>query len=148
MSRNAGLYESLLGRQQEAWGDFQNNQLQGLALSPQTQQMGYYDANMLANIGGAQQGLNQSILDQNYNNFLERRDWRANQLGLLGNALSAATGGSSNTTMTAPNMNRASPWTGALGGAATGAAIGSAVPVIGTGVGALIGAGLGYFGSR
>lgn len=78
LSRNAGLYEALYGRQQDAWNSYQGRQLQALALAPQTQQSGYYDANMLANIGGAQQGLNQSILDQNYANFLEGRDWGPN----------------------------------------------------------------------
>lgn len=114
--------------------------MQGLALSPQTQAAGYYDANQLAGIGGAQQGLNQSIYDQNIANFLEQRDWKSNQLGLLSNALSAATGGSSNTTMTAPNTNRPNPWAGAAGGAAAGSAFGP--------WGALIGAGVGYLGAR
>lgn len=82
--RQVGLAEADINRRTDIATDYQARQLQALALAPQTQQLGFTGANMLANIGGAQQGLNQSILDQNYANFLEGRDWRTNQLGILG----------------------------------------------------------------
>lgn len=148
LARNAGLSESLLGRQQGAWNDFQGRQMQGLALAPQTQQMGFFDAQQLAGIGGAQQEMNQSQLSQAYQNFLEQRDWGANRLGLLGSALGTINGGFQNGAVTSPNLNRPNPWVGAAGGAATGAGMGMAAGPVGAGVGALIGAGLGYFGSR
>lgn len=145
--RQVGLDESYLQRQQAAWDSSQGRILQGIGMAPALDQAGYYGANQLAGVGDANQGLTQRVLDNNYNNWLEARDWQANQQGLLGNALNSINGGFQNGTATAPRAG-SSPWAGALGGAASGAAIGSAVPVIGTGVGAAVGGVLGYFGSR
>lgn len=143
-----GLAEAGLDREQDAWESYLGRQVQTLGILPTLDQAGYFGAQQLAGVGDANQQLTQQMLDANYGTWLEARDWQANQLGLLGNALNAVQGGFQNSASTAPNLNRPNPWAGALGGAASGAAAGSAIPGIGTGVGAAVGGLLGYFGSR
>lgn len=147
---SAGLTESQLGRELSAWDAERGRQMQALGLLPSTFQAGLIPGQALSGIGAQQQALNQAQLDQQYADFLEQRDWRANQLGFLGNALNAITGGFQNQSATATNPNYVSPGasaaSGALGGALTGASIGSVIPVIGTGIGALGGAVLGGLG--
>lgn len=141
----ASLYDQGLARDQQAWGQYQGNQLSALGMLPALNQAQYLGASMLGTQGAQQQGMNQSWLDANYSQFRDARDWDVQRLNPLLQGLSAVQGGT--VTGTQPYQGP-SAMAGALGGAASGAAIGSMVPVIGTGVGAVAGGLMGYFGSR
>ena len=118
------------------------NQMRGMAFAPQMAAMDYQDLNALGQVGAQRQGMNQSILDQGYNNWLEAKNYPYQQLDVMGNAIRTPMGGGGTTTMTGPNPNASSPIASALGGAATGAglagALGMATPW-GAGIGAAAG---------
>lgn len=133
LARNAGLVENQLNR----FDAERNRQLQALGLLPQTIQSAYLPGQALFGVGQQTQQLNQAQLDAQLRQFLEARDWQANQLGLLGNALNSITGNFQN--ITAPNPNYVSPLQGAAGGALSGAALGSVIPGLGTVAGAVLG---------
>ena len=69
-------------------------------------------------VGAQTQGLQQQLLTNNYNDFVEGRDWRANNLGLSGGALGTIGGSYQNGSQTGPNPNYQSPWQTAAGLAA------------------------------
>lgn len=83
----------------------QDQQLRQGALSflPQLQQMGYNDANQIGRQGALQQALQQQAINDDRDQFNEWRDWDANRLGLLTNALGAVKGGSGSETKTGDN---------------------------------------------
>lgn len=74
---------------------------------PQFNDMRYDDARALMSIGAQQQGLAQNAYDVGYDNFTEWRDWDANRLGILTNALGAIQGGTSSQTGANPNYRSA-----------------------------------------
>lgn len=88
--------------------DRQQNAINSL---PSYLNQGYSGANALMNMGNAQQQLQQNIYNTGYQDYLDERNWPAQQLGLLGNALNTNAG----TTTTAPNPNYQSPWQTAAG---------------------------------
>lgn len=145
LSRNSSLGESALGRDLSAWGQYQGNQLAALGMVPGLNQAGYLGASMLGTQGLQQQGMNQQWLDANYGQFLDARGWEAAQFNPLLQGLAAVQGGT--VTGTSPYQGP-SAGAGALGGAASGAAMGSAFGPWGTGIGAVAGGLMGYFGSR
>ncbi len=83
--------------------------------------------------GDYQRNLQQQQYDAQYKDFLEKRGWGAQQLGLLQGAMGMPTG----STQTGPGQ-QSNPFGSALGGASIGANFGPA--------GALIGGGLGFLG--
>lgn len=88
-------------------------------MAPGLDQARYYGADRLAGQGAVQQDWLQSLLDQNYGDFTEARDWDANRLGLLTNALASVNGGtSSSSTGTQANPNYRSAGQNAAGYAA------------------------------
>ena len=107
LARNAGLADSFAGRQQSAWAQNQGNSLQALGMVPQLNDARYDDARALLNIGQLQQNLGQSVYDTAYDDFREYRDWDANRLGVLTNALGAIQGGTSSQTGANPNYRSA-----------------------------------------
>lgn len=94
--RQVGIEEGYLGRQQDA-------QMGALGAVPGLNQAGYLGAQMLGQQGSIEQINNQAQLDSAYNQYLDQRDWSANQLGVLGNILGTVQGGSSS--MTGANSN-------------------------------------------
>jgi hypothetical protein len=102
-TRQAALAESALDRQGNAWAMNRNQELAALGAIPGLNEARYDDARALMNIGQQQQNLWQSVYDQGHQDFTEGRDWQANRLGLLTNALSAIQGGQ--TSQTGPNPN-------------------------------------------
>ncbi len=101
--RQVGLDESYLGRQQDAFGMNNQAQMGALGAVPGLNQAGYLGAQMLGQQGSIEQINNQAQLDSAYNQYLDKRDWSANQLGVLGNILGTVQGGSSS--MTGANSN-------------------------------------------
>lgn len=113
------LDESYLARQQQAWDSGQGRQMQALGMVPGLDQAGYYGAQQLGQQGLQQQLTDQAVLDANYGQFAESRDWQANRLGLLGNMLGTIQGGTSS--VTSPNPNYRSAGQNALTAAAIAA---------------------------
>jgi hypothetical protein len=145
LSRNSALGESALGRDLQAWQAYQGNQLAALGMLPSLNQSQYLGASMLGTQGQQQQALNQAWLDQNYQQFLDARNWDVSRFNPLLQSLAAVQGG---TVQSTSPYQGPSPAAGALGGAASGAAMGSAFGPMGTGIGAVAGGLMGYFGSR
>lgn len=143
LSRNSNLAENALGRDQQAWGQFQGNQLAAMGMVPELNQAQYYGAGLLGQQGLQQQGLGQTYLDANYNQFLDARNWDVNRFQPMLQGLAAIQGGS----VTSPNPNQSNPGAGALGGALSGAAAGSTFGPWGTAIGAGVGGLAGYLGS-
>lgn len=87
--RQAQLEDSYLGRSQAAWAQNQANMNQGVGLLGSLNDARYADARALANTGALQQNLYQNAMDTGYNDYLDERDWGANRLGILSNALAS-----------------------------------------------------------
>lgn len=105
--RQAQLAESHLARQQNAWGQNQSNNLSAMGQLPALNDARYSDARAMMNIGQQQQNWLNSVYDTGYEDFREWRDWDANRLGVLTNALGAIQGGSSSQTGANPNYRSA-----------------------------------------
>lgn len=106
-NRQVNLAESDLARRQSAWGQNQANSLSAIGQIGGLNDAKYDDARALMNIGQQQQNLNNQIFDIGYNDFREWRDWDANRLGILTNALGAIQGGQSSSTGPNPNYRSA-----------------------------------------
>lgn len=105
-------------RQAQLWNQDQQLRQSALGFLPQLQQMGYNDTNQILKQGTLQQLLNQQAINDDRQQFNEWRDWDANRLGLLTNALGAIRGGSSSNTTTGDNPNYTSAGQNAAGYAA------------------------------
>jgi len=105
-------------RQAQLWNQDQQLRQNALGFLPQLQQMGYNDTNQILKQGTLQQLLNQQAINDDRQQFNEWRDWGANRLGLLTNALGAIRGGSSSNTTTGDNPNYTSAGQNAAGYAA------------------------------
>lgn len=114
LSRNSGLANDYLNRQQSAWAMNRGNEQSVLGMIPQFNDMKYDDARALMNIGQQQQNLYQGLYDQGYEDFRDWRDYDANQLGVLANALGAVQGGTSSQTGPNPNYTSAAQNTAAM----------------------------------
>lgn len=95
------------------WNQGQDRAMQASLNMPNFNQGAYNDAQAMLGIGGQTQALQQQLLNNQYGDFVEGRDWRANNLGLSGSALGTI-GGAYNT-QTSPNPNYQSPWQTAAG---------------------------------
>ncbi len=110
----------------------------------------YIPSQALNLVGAENRQLQQNINDLGYQQFQEALNHPYKGLETMGSALNL-TGGYGQ--QTSPNPYQPNPVAGALGGAASGYALGSAAGGAANGAawgpwGALIGAGLGYLGSR
>lgn len=114
-NRQAQLAESALDRDMNAYGMNQGFAQNALGMIPQFNAAKYDDAKALMNIGAMQRGLTQDALDTGYNDFREWRDWDANRLGVLTNALGAIQGGTTSATGDNPNYRSAGQNAAAVG---------------------------------
>jgi len=121
------------------------NQMRGMAFAPQMQNIDYQDMQALTGVGDARQALNQGVLNQGYENFLDAKNYPYQQLDVMGNAIRSTMGAGGTTTSTGPNPYQSSPVASALGGAATGYGLSSMLGFTGP-VGAGIGAAAGLLG--
>lgn len=96
----------------------QDRAMQASLNMPNFNQGAYTDAGALLGIGAQTQGLQQRQLDTQYGDFVEGRDWRANNLGLSGSALGTIGGSYRTGSTSAPDPNYQSPWQTAAGLAA------------------------------
>lgn len=99
-------------------------------------------------VGAQERAMRQAQLDEEIRKFYTGQALPLVQSQELMRLIQGMPGGSTVSTATG-SVPHANPMMSTLGGAASGAAIGSMVPVPGAGIlGALIGGGAGYFGSR
>jgi hypothetical protein len=99
-------------------------------VAQQSQASRLQDAGLLEQIGMQRQGLQQSLLDEAYGQFLEERNYPIDMLNLRLGATSATPyGGTSTTTSTAPRQSGSGLLTG-LGAAGTVASIGASLATI------------------
>jgi hypothetical protein len=141
----AGFADNALSRDQQAWSQYQANQMAALGMIPGLNQASYYGSAMLGQLGSQNQQLAQQALDAEYNQYLDARNWDIARYQPLLQGLAAAQGG---TVTSQQPYQGPSPAAGALGGAASGAAVGSTFGPWGAVIGGGIGAIGGYLGSR
>lgn len=103
--RQAQLAESGLNRNSALYNQDQQNRQGAMSFLPSLQQMGQSDANQLLRNGSLQQALQQQAINDDRDQFNEYRDWDANRLGLLSNALGSIKGGTGSETKTGDNPN-------------------------------------------
>ena len=115
---NATMGENYAGRQDSMFNQGQGRALSALGMAPSFAQQDYNDISQLQQAGAAYQGQNQKLLDNQYAQFLESRNFPQQQLDTFGNALGRIGGGT--TTQTTPGTS-----TGAnvVGGLLTGSAL-------------------------
>lgn len=116
-NRQAQLAESGLNRGMDAYRMNEGIRQNALGMIPSFNNAKFDDANAMMRIGGLQQQLGQSAMDIGYDDFREWRDWDANRLGVLTNALGSIQGGTTSATGDNPNYRSAGQ------NAAAGAAI-------------------------
>jgi hypothetical protein len=87
-------------------------------MAPAFAQQDYTDINQLQQAGAAYQGQNQRLLDNQYMQFLESRNFPREQLDVMGNALGRSYGQTNTTTQ--PGASTGSQ---IVGGALTGAGL-------------------------
>lgn len=129
------------------YGDERNRMMQYAGMAPQLAQTDYLDAAQMLNVGEQLGKKDQSILDTNYQNFLEARNYPKEQLGIIGSALSGQNYGGSSTG-TQPGV---SPIASTLGGALAGSQIAGLLPSslgLTSGMGAAGGALLGLLSDK
>lgn len=140
LTKNLGSISSNLRYQN--YGDERNRQFQGISLAPTLANQDYIDAQALTGVGDVLNRQSQAGLDQQYQNFLEARNYPRESLGVIGQALGLNSGNASSTQ--GPGVN---PATAGLGGAAAGASLAPMLGVAGP-YGAAAGAALGLLGSK
>lgn len=106
-NRQAQLAESGLNRGMDAYRMNEGVRQGALGMIPSFNDAKFDDANALMRIGGLQQQLGQSAMDTAYDDFREWRDWDANRLGVLTNALGSIQGGTTSSTGANPNYRSA-----------------------------------------
>ena len=116
---NAGLKENFAARNDAMYNNGMNRQLSALGMAPAFANQDYNDLNQLMNVGTMVQGQDQRLLTDNYNRFLESRNYPKEQLDVMKNALGGVNFGQ-NTTRTEPGT---SPLASLAGGALTGASL-------------------------
>jgi len=116
-------------------------------IADQAQKAGLTAASALSSAGFQQQQTEQAKLTSDYQSWIDAQSQFEHALAIRQGALTSTPYGGT-TTSTQP-IHKANPALSAAGGALSGAAAGSAIsPGWGTAAGALVGAGLGYLGSR
>lgn len=101
-----------------------NNQMQGLGMLPQMQNVGYTDAAKLMGVGDNFRQYQQDLLNTNYSDWQEAQNYPTRQLDIMGNALRATMGAGGSTTTSQSGGYKPSPFAGALGGGMAGYAMG------------------------
>lgn len=114
--RSAQLAENRVNRHFDSYWRNQANDLQAASMVPQYNDMRFDDARAMMNIGQQQQNLLQGVYDTGYGNYMDQRNYPAQQLGVLANALGSIQGGTSS--QTGPNPNYRSAGQNAAGYAA------------------------------
>ncbi|MFA5135689.1 MAG: hypothetical protein WC505_07960 [Patescibacteria group bacterium] len=134
------LAENMAERQTGAWGAERGNMMGMVGAGQQLSNQVYTDAQNMLGVGDIYRDYQQTLDNQNYQNFLNQQNWPLQNLDILSNAIrtSMGGGGTSTQTGTMPTVNRTASM---IGGGMAGAGLGSALG--GGGYGTAAGAGLG-----
>lgn len=90
---NAGMGQDWASRNDAMTNNSQARQLQAAQLAPTYGNAAYQDASQLLNVGDRLQAQNQGDLTNQYNQYLDARNYNQNQLGIMGRALGGNYGG-------------------------------------------------------
>jgi hypothetical protein len=135
------LAENLAQRQSQAYGAERGNMMGAVGAGQQLSNQAYTDAQNMLGVGDISRDYQQTMDNQNYQNFLNQQNWPLQNLDILANAVRTGMGGggSSVSSSSMPTVNRTASM---IGGAAAGGALGSSLSG-GSGYGTAGGAGLG-----
>lgn len=114
------------------------NQMQGLGMMGNMQNIGYTDSSKLTGVGDALRNYQQDLLNTRYQDWQEAQNSPYLKQEQFGNALRSTMGAGSSSTATSSNPYKVSPIANALGGALGGYGLSSAM-----GYNGALGAGLG-----
>lgn len=114
------------------------NQMAGLGMMGNMQNIGYTDSSKLTGVGDALRNYNQDLLNTQYQDWQEAQNSPYLKQEQFGNALRSTMGAGSSSTATSSNPYKVSPIANALGGALGGYGLSSAL-----GYNGALGAGLG-----
>lgn len=109
---NATMGENYAGRQDSMFNQGQGRALSALGMAPSFAQQDYNDINQLQGAGAQYQGQNQKLLDNNYAQFLDSRNYPQQQLDAFGGALGRINGNT--TTQTSPGTSTGAQIVGGL----------------------------------
>lgn len=117
------------------------NQMQGMGMASQMNEIGYRDAQALMGVGDINRDYSQAQINQDYEDYLAAQMWPYQQLDVLGNALGVASGGGGTTVTTQPSFYQPNRTAGMLGGGMLGYGLAqnTQYPWLGAGAGALAG---------
>jgi hypothetical protein len=112
-----------------------NNQMQGLSMLPTMQNIGYTDSDRLASVGDNFRQYQQDLLNTNYGDWQEYKNYEPQMLDLFGNAMSRTMGAGGSSSAKSSGGYQPSKFAGAIGGGLAGSYFGP----LGAGLGALAG---------
>ena len=118
-----------------------SNQMHGLDIAGQMQNLGYTDSKNLTAVGDNYRQYQQDLLNQSQNNYNDYMNYPQKQLDIMGNAIRATMGAGSSSSSSQSNPYKPSGFANALGGGIGGYALGNAIGGYGA-----AGAGLGALG--
>lgn len=116
-------FNDRMGRQFAGMENERSRQVGSAFNLPAFNQQGYQDANALLGIGNQQQGQAQDVLNKDYGQYLDQRNWSAGRLGLLGQASGQVGNQYNSSKVVAPNPNYQSPFQQLMGVATTAAGV-------------------------
>lgn len=119
----------------QLYGDERTKQLQSMMFAPQMANHDYVDAQQLAAVGGAKEGMSQANINDQLNRWNFDQNKYSDALARYNQLVQGNYGGSGSSTSTSPtNTNRtASMLGGGLSGMMGGAMLGSLIPGMGVG---------------
>lgn len=125
----AQLADANANRQQSAYTNERNNQLQAAGMFPQYQNIDYQNAQQLVGVGDIYRQESQDVLNNKYADWAAAQNQPYRQLDVLGNAIGSAINGQGNISSTG---YQSSPYTSnrlasGIGGGLAGYGMGSAV---------------------
>ncbi len=141
------ITNALAGLQAQNFQTGLGAQVQGLGLSPQVQAGQLFGPGVQGAVGAQQRGLDQAQLSEQQQRETLQQLLPLLQSQQLFGLVSGSPGAEGVTSVQGSQAGGPGAIQSAIGGAATGATLGSAFPVVGTGLGGLLGGGLGLLGS-
>ncbi|MFY1969572.1 hypothetical protein ACOTHT_30700 [Achromobacter xylosoxidans] len=135
-----------LQRDDALWNSERQRQMQAMGLAPSLANTDYQNYQALLGIGDIQREYSQSQLNDALTRWQQQVSQPYQQMEILANGITGATGGGIARNQVGPNPNQVNRTAGALGGAASGAAMGSMFGPWGTAIGGGLGLLGGLFG--
>jgi hypothetical protein len=137
------LAENLANRQTQMYGNERANMLNAAGQSIPLANQDYTDVQNLLGIADISRDYEQTLANQNYQNFLNEQNWPLQNLDILANAIRTSMGGGTTSVSSAalPSVN---PTASMIGGGLAGGTLGYA---LGGNTGGAVGAGLGALAS-